>query len=76
MFMLDRLFYQQCHFANACSHCKYDPIIFVAGRAWAVRIDSGSIYFFFIRLFGAIANKSQKGGIFGFMMVESDQYFG
>ena len=41
-----------------------DSRVFVAGRAWAVRVDSGSIY----RLFdySEPANKRQKESIFGF----------
>ena len=45
----------------------------MAERALAVRIDSGGILvvslFDFFFLFGAIASKSQKESIFGFMMV-------
>ena len=52
--MIAGLFYQQYHFANTCSQWRSktrnvfffgdDRIVCVAGRAWAIRVDSGGIF--------------------------------
>ena len=51
MFMIDWLPYQQYHFSNTCSQSRSetrfffcdDRTVFVAGRAWTVRVHSGGI---------------------------------
>ena len=68
IFMIDRPFYQQYHFTNACLQGRSETRNVFAGLSCSYR-QWRHFYCFFIRLFGAIANKSQKESIFGFMMV-------
>ena len=81
MFTIDWLFYQQYHFANSCSQGKKmvvfanDRIVFLAGRAQGVRVDSGSILLFLYSIIRSQRTKANKGVFSVLLCFASDYYF-
>ena len=74
--LLHWLFYQQYHVANACSQRRSQPIFFcddrivwVAGKGWAVCIDSGGSLLFLYSITWSRKEQIQGRSIFGFIMV-------
>ena len=79
--MINWLFYQQYHFANGCSQGRKknvfanDRIVFVAGRAQAVRVDNGSMLFLY-SIIRSQRTKAKKGVFSVLSCFASDYYFG